>query len=594
MTRTKIICTIGPSVNSYEKILELIAAGMNVARLNFSHGSHDEHMETIKLLQKARKETASPLTILLDTKGAEIRLGKVQKGGIEVHAGDKVMLVKKRIESDGSQITVIPDFVIDSLAIGHRVLIDNGYIASHVIDVQSDFCIIEIENSGTILSSKGVNIPNVTLPLPALTDTDLQDITFGIEHGIDTIAVSFVRTADTILMIKKMLADAGKSDIQVIAKIENHEGVNNFDSILQVADGIMIARGDLGVEVPLSHVPRLQKMMIRRCYLTGKPAITATQMLESMINHPRPTRAEVSDVANAIYDGTSCVMLSGETAVGKHPIDTVKIMKSIICEAELDLNYKAHFDEHAKLVYHDVPSAVTLATVKTAESLGAKAIFTFTHSGMTARLISRLRPRMPIIALTPSERTYNQLALNWGIVPVLCTKECNTIEEAFQTASQFALRHHYAAYGDLVVLTAGAPFWIPGTTNTILVESIGDVLVRGHSGSGDPVHATVTLIPSCDSKKPYAVRGHIAVIPTCNDNYVPLLREVAGIILQNQADDFESEEKAYLIAKTLQKPIITRADGAFRILREGQLVTLDPEKSLIFKGAVRINNRHLA
>ena len=588
MTRTKIICTIGPAVNSYEKILELIAAGMNVARLNFSHGNYEEHAATIKLLQKAREETKLPLTILLDTKGAEIRLGKVKKSGIDVHPGDTITLVKERTDGNSSTLTIIPDFVIDSLQLGTRVLIDNGYITSHVVDIQPNSCVIEIENTGTILSSKGVNIPNVVLPLPALTETDLDDITFGIRQGIDSIAVSFVRSADTILMIKKLLTEEKASHIQVIAKIENNEGIEHFDSILRVADGIMIARGDLGVEVPLSQVPRLQKMMIRKCYLSGKPSITATQMLESMIIHSRPTRAEVSDVANAIHDSTSCVMLSGETAIGKHPIETVQIMKSIVSEAERDLDHQALFEQHTKLVYHDVPSAVTLAAVKTAESLGAKAIFTFTHSGMTARLISRLRPRMPIIALTPSTSTFHQLALNWGIIPVLC-HECNTIEEAFQAASTFALENHFVSYGDLVILTAGAPFWVPGTTNTILVESIGDVLVRGHGGSGSSHHGTVTLVPSPESKKPYSVRNHIVVISECSDSYVPLLREASGIILQNQADDLESEKHALLVAKALEKPIITRAYGAFRILREGQLVTLDPHKSLIYKGAVQSN-----
>lgn len=586
MIKTKIICTIGPSVNTLEKILELIDAGMNVARLNFSHGSHEEHKAIIDLLKKARALRNQPLAIMLDTKGPEIRLGKVVKGGVEVCAGEGLWLVKEKVEGNREKISILPQFVLDSLHKGTRVLIDNGYIASHIIEVSPEGVLIEFENSGTISSSKGVNIPNAELNLPAFTEKDVEDICFGCAQDIDLIAASFVRCADHVLEIKKLLTEEKKPEILVIAKIENHEGVHNFDSILQVADGIMVARGDLGVEVPLSQVPRLQKMMIRKSYLMGKPAVTATQMLESMIHNPRPTRAETSDVANAIHDGTSCVMLSGETAIGKYPLETVQIMKSIISEAEQDFNYQGLFEQHARLHYHDVPSAVTLAGVKTAYSLAAKAIFAFTHSGTTARLLSRLRPHMPIIAFTPFEKTYHQLALNWGVIPVRCT-ECANVDEAFKQASHFSLTHHLVSYGDVVVLITGSPFWVPGTTNTIYVESIGEVLVRGHVGYGGIVHGNITLVPSYESKKPYAVRDQIMIIPKCDDHYVPLIRETSGVILQNHIDDIDSEKHAILICKSLNKPLITRADGAFRILREGQLVTLDPEKAIVYKGIVK-------
>lgn len=585
MTKTKIICTIGPAVHSYEKIMELIQCGMDIARLNFSHGNHEEYIETIKLLKKARKASGRPLAIMLDTKGPEIRLGKMRKSGFELSIGQRIELVKDTVEGSEKRVSVVPGFVLDSLPKGTKVLIDNGYISSHVVEATEKGVLIEIDNVGHIYSSKGVNIPNIELKLPSLTDTDREDILFGIKNGIDIVAVSFVRSADAILDIKKILSDEKCPDVQVIAKIENNEGVLNFDSILQVSDGIMIARGDLGVEVPLSRVPRLQKMMIRKCYLVGKPSITATQMLESMINNPRPTRAEVSDVANAIHDSTSAVMLSGETAIGKYPLEAVKIMKSIIAEAEQDFNYQTFFEQHSKLIYHDVPSAVTLATVKTAYSLGAKAIFTFTHGGVTARLLSRLRPKIPIIALTSNDKIYDQLALSWGVIPVLC-KDCKTIDEAFKEASQFAMKNHIVSYGDLVVLTAGAPFWVSGTTNTILVESIGDVLVRGHGGFGGRIHGNIALVPTAESKKPYQVKDSIIVIASCDERYAHLAREASGIILQNHIDDHESEKEALLIAKTLQKPLITRADGAFRILREGQLVSLDPGKALVYKGVV--------
>jgi len=471
MTHTKIICTIGPAVASIELILELMKAGMNVARLNFSHGTHAEHGKVIAMLKEARAIAGRPLAIMLDTKGPEIRLGKVQKGGVELHPLQKIWLVKEKIEGNNEALPIVPAYVLDSIEVGTRILIDNGYIASTVIDKTEAGVLIQIENHGHVTSSKGVNVPNVTLPLPALTETDTHDIEFGIDQDVDSIAASFVRSQETVLLIKELLQKKNKSAIQVIAKIENSAGIDNFDAILEVADGIMIARGDLGVEIPLSRVPRLQKMMIRKCYLAGKPVVTATQMLESMIHQPRPTRAEVSDVANAIYDSSSAVMLSGETAIGKYPLECVRIMKSIITEAEDDFNYAELFDQHAKILCNDVQSAVTLASVKTANSLNVKAIFTFTHSGQTARLISRLRPKMPIIALTPNPKTFQQLALNWGIIPVLATHSTN-IDEAFQEASDFAKRAGYVLPDDVVVLTTGTPFFMAGTTNTILVERI--------------------------------------------------------------------------------------------------------------------------
>lgn len=585
MTRTKIICTIGPAVSSIEKIVQLIESGMDIARLNFSHGTHQEHLQAIELIKEARKQVEKPVAILLDTKGPEIRLGKVPKSGIEVFPGDRLWLVKETIEGTREKISVTPSFVLEVLSVGTKVLIDNGYILSRIVDTSPDGVLLEFDNHGVILSSKGVNIPNVDLNLPALTKKDISDLKFGCEQDVDIIAASFVRNADHVLAIKQLLSEEKKQETLVIAKIENHEGVHNFDCILQVADGIMIARGDLGVEVPLSQVPRLQKMMIRKCYLVGKPSVTATQMLESMITNPRPTRAEASDVANAIYDGTSAVMLSGETAVGKYPIETVRIMKSIISEAEQDFNYTAFFEQHAKLQYTDVPSAITLASVKTAYSLGARAIFAFTLGGSTARLISRLRPHMPIIALTPHEKTYHQLALNWGVVPVLCS-DSKTVEEAFSEASFYALKHTHVSYGDLVVSTSGSPFWVRGTTNTLRVESIGDVLVRGHLGCGTRLHANVTLVPTSDSKKPYEVRDLVIVIPSSDESYLPLIREAAGVILQNHIEDTESEKHLVAFCKANSKSAIIRGDGAFRILREGQLITLDPEKALVYKGAI--------
>lgn len=584
-SKTKIICTIGPSVQSLEKIKELIQAGMNVARLNFSHGTHEEHLATIHLLKKARKDLGVPLAIMLDTKGPEIRLGKIEEGSLDLEAGQTWRLVKEKIVGDREKVSITPGNILDGLSLGSKILFDDGNISSRVKHVLPDGVEIIIDNSGSIRSGKGVTIPDAVVNLPCITEKDIEDIIFGCREDIDIIAASFVKSADDVMGIKKILLQEKKDEILVIAKIENKEGVLNFDSIVQVADGIMIARGDLGVQINLSQVPKLQKMMIRKSYLAGKPVVTATQMLESMINNPRPTRAEASDVANAIYDGTSAVMLSGETAIGKYPIRVVHVMKSIIEETESDLNYKEFFSQYTPLVFHDVPSAVTLATVKTAYSSNVQAIFAFTSSGNTPRLLSRLRPAMPIIAMTPKMKCYNQLSLLWGVIPFL-SEPCSTIADAFSKISSFALENQYVSQGDLVVVTAGSPFGVSGTTNMMMVESIGNVLVRAHIGFGERVHGKVALVVSPDSKKPYDVRGCLLVMTKCDESYIPLISESIGVILENLIDDVQSEKFALKICKSLNKPLAVRADAASHILKEGQLVTLVPEKALVYKGVV--------
>lgn len=586
-TRTKIICTIGPSCNTVEKMLALVDAGMNVARLNFSHGTHETHLISINNLKEARNTTGKPLAIMLDTKGPEIRLGVVGKE-FNVEKGQRLLLTKTSLIGNEEKITLTPAIVFDCVHVGMTVLIDNGYISAHVVEITAEGFIVEMDNPGAISSNKSVNIPNKSIDLPAMTEQDVKDIRFGCTQDIDIIAASFVRSSEHVLAIKRLLAKEGKPDILVIAKIENFQGVENFDSIVQVADGIMIARGDLGVELPLRQVPRLQKMMIRKSCLAGKPAVTATQMLESMIYNPRPTRAEVSDVANAIYDSTSSVMLSGETAVGKYAIETVRVMRSVVQESELDFNYRDFFYHNSERIYHDVPSSVALASVKTAYSANAKAIFAFTSSGLTARLLSRLRPEMPVIAMTPFEKNYHQLAFNWGIIPFF-NKDSKTFEEALSKLTQFALEKGYVGYGDLVVVTAGTPFGVSGTTNMMMVESIGDVLVRASTSYGKKVFGKVSLILSPELKKSYEVKDRLIVITRCDDSYLPLLKQASGIILQNHMDDVDSQNYVLLVAKTLDIPAIVRADGAFDILKEGQLVTLDPQKGLVYKGIVDEN-----
>lgn len=586
MIRTKIICTIGPACNTFEMILELCKAGMDVARLNFSHGTHEDHLKVIQNLKKAREQLGVPLAIMLDTKGPEIRVGKIEEGPITLYAGQLIRLCSQEdLATYPGAIPINPISVLKLFVVGTRILFDDGYISSHVVSADSHSVTVKIDNNGILSTNKGINVPNVDLKLPAVTEKDIADIRFGCLHDVDVIAASFVRSPEHVLIIKNLLEQEKKSKIEVIAKIENSEGVNNFDSIVQIADGIMIARGDLGVEVPISDVPRLQKLMIRKSYLAGKPSVTATQMLESMIYNPRPTRAEVSDVANAIYDSTSAVMLSGETAVGKYPLDAVKIMKSIAKAAEEDFNYRNFADNFRNVTFNDVPSAVTLATVKTAYSSNAKVIFAFTNGGATARLLSRLRPAMPIIAMTPNEKCYHQMAYCWGVIPYL-KNSSKTIDDAFSKISTFALAQNVVSYGDLVVVTAGSPFGISGTTNMIIVESIGDVLVRGANGFGQPVYGNIVHEVRPELSHAYKVRGQLLVITTCNQSYFPLIQECAGVILENLIDDVESEASLLEIAKKLNKPVLMRADAGFRVLKEGMLVTLDPTKNLVYKGVV--------
>ena len=582
--RTKMICTIGPAVRSPEKIEELIDAGMNVARLNFSHGTHDEHKEVIEWLKAAREKKKVPLAIMLDTKGPEIRVGAVENNAVQLSQGQELKLVKDDVEGNGERITIKPCHVIDHLREGMTVLFDDGYITSKVVKVGKDACTLKVENTAILKTNKGVNIPSGNIPLPHVTEQDVADIAFGCAQDIDFIAASFVQSADTVIAIRDIFEEHKGKGIKIIAKIESAGGVKHFDSILQVADGIMVARGDLGVELPLSQVPQLQKVMIRKSYHHSKMVVTATQMLESMIGNSRPTRAEASDVANAIYDSTSAVMLSGETAVGQFPIIAAKTMRQIIEESEKHFNYQHFFQNESTSEYNDISTCLALASVKTAYNAHAQGIFAYTSTGFTARLMSRFRPDMPILALTQSKKTYHQLALSWGVVPIFGT--AGDMAEAFDLSSCFALRHGYARYGDLFIVSAGNPFGITGTTNMMIVENIGDVIVRGSPTHGEPITANITHVLASDTSRKHNVEGKIAVLAHCDESFEKILAPAAAIVLQNLPEDHDSERAAKEIAKTLKIPCMPRADGACALLEEDQLVTLDATKGIIFKGLI--------
>ena len=471
LRKTKIICTLGPAVDSEEMILALIRAGMNAARFNFSHGTHEEHLARLNRLKAIRDTLGKPVATILDTKGPEIRIKSFGEKSVELSAGDRFTLTTRDVTGDKNCVSVTYPNLHDELAAGQQVLIDDGLVAIRVESIEGQDILCRVENGGTLSANKSINIPGVHIRLPALTQKDVDDIRFGVENDFDYIAASFVRQAADVEAVRQVLHDCGGDDVKIIAKIENQEGVDNMEAILAAADGIMVARGDLGVEIPASRVPILQKRMIQKGMEVGKPVITATQMLDSMMRNPRPTRAEVSDVANAVFDGTSCVMLSGETAGGKYPIEALSSMVRIVVDAEDAIHYWRRFQKRQYTIAGNINDAITHTCCKTAMDLEAKAIVVATHTGHTARMIGRFRPACPVAALTVQEKVRRQLALCWGVIPFL-TGEVNSTDRIFSLSAEVALKEKLVSPGDIVVITAGVPLGRTGSTNLVKAHVI--------------------------------------------------------------------------------------------------------------------------
>ncbi len=472
MRKTKIICTLGPSTDNNNVLRDLILAGMDVARFNFSHANHEEHLGRLKKIEKLRKELNIPVATLLDTKGPEIRIGTFKDDmKIQLKEDQTFTLTSREVEGNESIVSISYPNLIYDIEIGATILIDDGLIEMTVIDVTATDIICKVKNSGIISNKKGVNVPGIHLSMPFISDKDREDILFGIQHNYDFIAASFVRTAEDIKEIRKML-NKHNSQTKIIAKIENYQGVENIDEIIDISDGIMIARGDMGVEIPYEEVPVLQKMIIKKVYNAGKQVITATQMLDSMIKNPRPTRAETTDVANAIYDGTSAIMLSGETAAGAYPVDALKTMVKITIRTEADIDYKKRFRMLEACQLPDITDAISRATVTTAHDLNAKMIITVTTSGKTARMISRYRPECQILGCTTDPIVCRQLNMAWGVTPLLIAVEHDTFE-LFDHAIQAVEDAGYLQDGELAVLTAGVPLETSGTTNLLKVQVAG-------------------------------------------------------------------------------------------------------------------------
>ncbi len=581
MRRTKILVTLGPATDSTDMLEKLLSSGMNVARCNFSHGDHKEHLDRVTMLREVAARRDQNVAVLMDTKGPEIRTGEVENGEIDLVENTEIVVTTEPCTGTSEKISVSYKKLPDIVRVGTIILLDDGLITLEVIkviDKKNIRCVVL--NNGSIKGRRGVNIPNFMIDLPNPTETDRKDVVFAVENDFDFIAVSFVQNAATILEYKKILNKNGGSDIKVIAKIENHEGLRNFDSILNVADGIMVARGDLGVELPFEEVPIVQKELIKKSFMAGKPVITATQLLHSMIDNPRPTRAEVSDIANAIYDLTSAIMLSGETSIGEYPDKCVRVMSTVADRTERAIDYRSvyvgllsSFDRN-----HDVTNAVTNAALTTAYEVGAKAIITVTETGYTARMLSKMRPKMPIIAITTEEKVRRQLAINWGVYPVM-GHEYSTLDELHTEAVRLCLEGGFVENGDIVVIVAGVPVGRAGATNLIKVEIVGDVIVKGTTVHKGKVTGNVCLANSPEELLLNFRKNDIVVLRYIDDSTLPVLKEASGLIIENSEDDTRVD----IIAKTLDIPVIRNARAAYDVLKNGTMVTLDADSGCVSK-----------
>ena len=471
MTKTKIICTLGPATDQPGILDALIQEGMSVARFNFSHGNYEEHEKRLKELREARTRFQKPIAALLDTKGPEIRVKSFQTGKVELQPDQLFRLCSGEVEGNEEQVSITCQDLYKDVSVGKRILLDDGLIAMQVEAIEGKDIICRVINGGFVSNNKGVNVPEVHLSLPYVSEKDRQDILFGIEKDFDFVAASFVRCADDVLQIRRILDENGGKNIEIISKIENREGVDNIDEIIEASNGIMIARGDMGVEIASEEVPVIQKMIIKKVYEAGKKVITATQMLDSMMKNPRPTRAETTDVANAIYDGTSAIMLSGETAAGKYPVESLQTMVRIATRTEQDIDYRKRFFGYDHKASTNITDAICHATCTTEHDLNASAILTVTKTGTSARMISRYRPGCQIIGCTMDEKVGRQLNLSWGVRPLLIMEESDVIE-LFNHSVSNARDYGFLKPGELVVITSGVPLGMAGTTNMIKVQTV--------------------------------------------------------------------------------------------------------------------------
>ena len=585
MRKTKIVCTIGPASESEEMLEKLMNAGMNVARLNFSHGSHEEHKARIDSIRKVSKKLGKTIGILLDTKGPEIRTHDMKDGLIVLEKGKEVIVSMSQVEGTPEKFSVTYEDLINDVQIGSYILLDDGLVELQVKDIDKDKGEVkcDILNTGELKNKKGVNLPGVKVNLPGITDKDAADIKFGIKEDIDYIAASFVRRPSDVLDIREILEQENNDNITIFPKIENQEGIDNIEEILEVSDGLMVARGDMGVEIPPESVPIVQKDLIRKCNKLGKPVITATQMLDSMQRNPRATRAEASDVANAIYDGTDAVMLSGETAAGQYPEEAVKTMRNIAISAEAAQDYKKLVSDRTKLVETSLVNAIGVSVAHTALNLNVKAIVAATESGSTAITISKYRPHSDIIAVTPSEHTARQLALVWGAYPVV-KKGRKTTDDLLNNAVATAVATEKVGNGDLIIITAGVPTGEKGTTNMMKLHLVGDEIAKGQGvGRGSTTGKTVISKTASDLEGKDLSQS-IIVTNSIDESYVPYVEKAAGLITEENGITSPSA----IVGLEQGIPTIIGVENATKDLKNDLLVTVDANQGRIFEGYANV------
>ena len=571
MRKTKIICTLGPSTDKGDVLRDLIANGMNVARFNFSHGSYEEHGGRLAKLKALREELGRPVAALLDTKGPEIRLKEFKNGVEMLEAGQTFTLTTREVEGTKEICSVTYKDLPQDVQPGGTIMLDDGLIMLHIEQVTDTDIICTVLNSGKIKTKKGVNVPGVHLSMPYLSQKDREDIIFGVQNGFDFIAASFVRTAQDVYDIRNLLNEYD-SNIRIIAKIENREGVNNIDSILSAADAVMVARGDLGVEIDFTELPGIQKDIIDRSFSFGKPIVTATQMLDSMMVNPRPTRAEISDVANAIYDGTSAIMLSGETAAGDYPVEALKTMSAIAERTEKEEHYRPQ--RHAEIQI-SVSDATAHAACLTAKDVNAAAIVTVSESGNTARLLSKYRPKQPIIACVMDEQVQRQLSLSWGITSLLMGPAHST-DELIEMSTALAEKNGYLHNGELTVVTAGVPVGVSGTTNMIKIHMVGNCLATGVGvghGKTDLVSASgkACVCHTLEEVKAKFRPGMVLVVPSTTNEMLSYVRDAAALVVEEPG----LNSHAAIVGNSLLKPTIVGAAGACSHIRDGLDIAVD-------------------
>jgi pyruvate kinase len=581
LRKTKIVCTIGPASESVEKLTQLIESGMNVARLNFSHGDFEEHGQRIQNIREASKITGKTVAILLDTKGPEIRTNNMVNGAIELKSGDNIIISMSEVEGTTEKFSITYPGLIEDVHNGSRILLDDGLIGLEVlnIDREQNEILTKVLNSGTLKNKKGVNVPGVSVNLPGITEKDTKDIIFGIEQGVDFIAASFVRRASDVMEIRQLLEEKQATHIHIIPKIENQEGVDNIDEILEISDGLMVARGDLGVEIPAEEVPLVQKMLIKKCNAHGKPVITATQMLDSMQRNPRPTRAEASDVANAIFDGTDAIMLSGETAAGVYPVEAVQTMHNIASRAEQALDHKEILSARSKDSEHNLTDAIGQSVAHTALNLDVNSIITPTESGHTARMISKYRTKAPIVAVTADEHICRRLALVWGVYPQL-GRICSSTDEMLDSAVEESVNSGIVKHGDLVVITAGVPVGEAGTTNLMKIHVVGDIITRGQGIGRKSAFGKVVIAHNAQEANEKVKPGSILITLGSDRDMVPAIEKCAALITQEGG----LTSHAAVVGLSLGIPVIVGVENVLELFKEGQEITVDSARGVIYNG----------